>query len=92
MKRAALTSDACGSHFLIAVHFECRRLKDVGARVEFADYLSMLPQDRRAALDARIARATAHGSSELVFPKLIEQTGGQPRIRRDWPGAKLSSS
>ena len=51
------------------------------ARVEFADYLAMLPQDRRAALDVRIARATAHASSELVFPKLIEQNGGQPRIR-----------
>ena len=51
------------------------------ARVEFADYLTMLPQNRRAALDARIARATAHGSSELVFPKFIEQNGGQPRIR-----------
>ena len=51
------------------------------ARVEFADYLTMLPQNRRAALDARIARATAHGSSELVFPKFIEQNGGQPRTR-----------
>src|SRR5208282_725091 len=50
------------------------------SRIEDADYLAMLPKDRRAALTERIAKATAHPSSELVFPKLAEQDGEEPRI------------
>jgi len=51
------------------------------SRIEHTDYLAMLPKDRRAALIERIAKATAHPSSELVFPKLVEQEGAQHRIQ-----------
>jgi len=50
------------------------------ARLDESDVLAMLPQDRKAALSKRIAKATARGSSELVYPKLVEQVGGQTRI------------
>ena len=40
----------------------------------------MLPQDRKALLSKRIAKATARGSSELVYPKLVEGSGAQTRI------------
>jgi hypothetical protein len=50
------------------------------ARIAAADVLAMLPQDRKAILSKRIAKATAASSSELVFPKLVEHAGGQHRI------------
>jgi len=50
------------------------------ARLDEADFLAMLPQANRAALKKRIAKAMAASSSELVFPKLVEQADGQPRI------------
>src|SRR5271168_5228749 len=50
------------------------------ARLDDSDVLAMLPQDRKALLSKRIAKATARGSSELSFPKLVEQAGGQARI------------
>jgi len=50
------------------------------ARLDEADFLAMLPADRRAGLQKRIVKATARSSSELVFPKLVDTTGGQPRI------------
>jgi uncharacterized protein (DUF2252 family) len=50
------------------------------ARLDDSDFLAMLPQDRKAVLSKRIAKATATSSSELVFPKLVDQTVGQPRI------------
>jgi uncharacterized protein (DUF2252 family) len=50
------------------------------ARLDESDVLAMLPQDRRAALSKRIAKATARGSSELVYPKLVEQVAGRTRI------------
>src|SRR5215467_10040788 len=50
------------------------------ARLDESDVLAMLPQDRKAALSKRIAKATARGSSELVFPKLVEGSGAQARI------------
>ncbi len=50
------------------------------SRIEHTDILAMLPKDRRATLTERIAKATAHPSSELVFPKLAEQSGEEPRI------------
>src|SRR5271169_3847402 len=50
------------------------------ARLDDSDVLAMLPQDRKALLSKRIAKATARGSSELVYPKLVEQTGAQTRI------------
>jgi len=50
------------------------------ARLDDSDFLAMLPQARKAVAMKRIAKATARGSSELVFPKLVEQAGGQSRI------------
>jgi uncharacterized protein (DUF2252 family) len=50
------------------------------ARLDESDVLAMLPQDRKAALSKRIAKATARGSSELVYPKLVEQVDGRTRI------------
>jgi hypothetical protein len=51
------------------------------ARLDDSDFLAMLPEKRRAMAKKRIAKATAASSSELVFPKLVEQAGGQPHIR-----------
>jgi len=51
------------------------------ARLDDSDFLAMLPQDRKAVLKKRIAKATVASSSELVFPKLVDQAVGQPRIR-----------
>ena len=51
------------------------------ARLDDSDFLAMLPEDRKAVLRKRIAKATAASSSELVFPKLVEQAGGQHHIR-----------
>jgi uncharacterized protein (DUF2252 family) len=50
------------------------------ARLDDSAFLAMLPQDRKAVARKRIAKAMAASSSELVFPKLVEQVGGQPRI------------
>jgi uncharacterized protein (DUF2252 family) len=55
------------------------------ARLDEADFLAMMPPERRAALQKRISKATTHASSELVFPKLVETTGGQPRIHDNPP-------
>src|SRR5215469_16812847 len=50
------------------------------ARLDDTTLLAMLPQDRKAMVSKRIAKATARGSSELVFPKLVEGSGAQARI------------
>ena len=50
------------------------------ARLDDSAFLAMLPHDRKAVARKRIAKAMAASSSELVFPKLVEQAGGQPRI------------
>ena len=50
------------------------------ARLDEAAYLAMLPKSQKAVLSKRIAKATAQSSSELVFPKLADEVGGQPRI------------
>jgi uncharacterized protein (DUF2252 family) len=50
------------------------------ARLDDSDFLAMLPQDRKAVLKKRIAKATAASSSELAYPKLVEQAGAQARI------------
>jgi uncharacterized protein (DUF2252 family) len=55
------------------------------ARLDETDYLTMLPQYQKAMLRKRIAKATVRSSSELVFPKLVETTGAQPRIREAPP-------
>jgi Uncharacterized protein conserved in bacteria (DUF2252) len=56
------------------------------ARLDESDVLAMLPQDRKAVLKKRIAKATAASSSELVYPKLVEGAGAQARIH-DTPPA-----
>jgi uncharacterized protein (DUF2252 family) len=55
------------------------------ARLDESDVLSMLPQDRKALLKKRIAKATTASSSELVFPKLVEGAGAQARIHDTLP-------
>jgi uncharacterized protein (DUF2252 family) len=50
------------------------------ARLDDTDILAMLPQERKAVLKKRIAKATAASSSELAFPKLVEGGGAQARI------------
>jgi len=50
------------------------------ARLDESEVLAMLPQNQRAVLRKRIAKATAASSSELVYPKLVEGTGAQARI------------
>jgi uncharacterized protein (DUF2252 family) len=55
------------------------------ARFDDSDFLAMLPEDRRAILRKRIAKATSHSSSELVYPKLVEEAGKQPRIHDNPP-------
>jgi uncharacterized protein (DUF2252 family) len=50
------------------------------ARLDEKTYLAMLPQSQKAVASKRIAKATARGSHELVFPKLVEQGGGELRI------------
>lgn len=51
------------------------------ARIDDNDILSMFPGDRRAFIEKRVAKATSASSSELVYPKLVDEAGGEPRIR-----------
>jgi uncharacterized protein (DUF2252 family) len=88
--RANGLSDANGRDAAVACARSYRRkMRDFAAmdvldvwyaRLDDSDFLAMLPQDRKAVLSKRIAKATATSSSELVFPKLVDQTVGQPRI------------
>jgi uncharacterized protein (DUF2252 family) len=55
------------------------------ARLDDSDVLAMLPEERQAVLRKRIAKATAASSSELMFPRLAEQAGGQHRIHNTPP-------
>ena len=55
------------------------------ARIDDSDILSMFPDERRDVQAKRIAKATAHSSSELVYPKLVDETDGQPHIREAPP-------
>jgi uncharacterized protein (DUF2252 family) len=55
------------------------------ARFDEKTYLAMLPQAQKAVAARRIAKATARSSAELVYPKLVEENGGQPRIRETPP-------
>jgi uncharacterized protein (DUF2252 family) len=55
------------------------------SRLDEAAFLAMLPAERKTVVQKRVAKATAHSSSELVFPKLAETTGGQPHIRDSLP-------
>ena len=51
------------------------------ARISARDVLAMLPKSRQDQFTKRVAKATAHSGSELVFPKLAETIGEQTRIR-----------
>ena len=93
--RANGLSDANGRDAAVACARSYRRkMRDFAAmdvldvwyaRLDDSDFLAMLPQDRKAVLSKRIAKATATSSSELVFPKLVDQTVGQPRIHDTQP-------
>jgi len=50
------------------------------ARLDAETFMAMMPQSQKAVAAKRIAKATARASSELVYPKLVEEAGGQPRI------------
>jgi len=47
------------------------------ARLGESDSLAMLQKYFKAGLSKQIAKATAASSSELVFPKLVEGSGGR---------------
>jgi uncharacterized protein (DUF2252 family) len=55
------------------------------ARLDEKQFLAMLPQYQRVVVERRIAKTTLHSSAELVYPKLVEETEGQPRIRETPP-------
>jgi uncharacterized protein (DUF2252 family) len=88
--RANGLSDANGRDAAVACARSYReRMRDFAAmdvlevwsaRLDDSEFLAMVPQDRKAMLRKRITKATAASSSELVFPRLVEQTGGQARI------------
>jgi Uncharacterized protein conserved in bacteria (DUF2252) len=88
--RANGLSDANGRDAAVACARSYRRkMRDFAAmdvldiwyaRLDDSDVLAMLPEERKAVLRKRIAKATAASGSELVFPKLVEQAGEQPRI------------
>jgi len=88
--RANGLSDANGRDAAVACARSYRRkMRDFAAmdvldvwyaRLDDSDFLAMLPQDRKAVLRGGGGGGTATSSSELVFPKLVDQTVGQPRI------------
>jgi uncharacterized protein (DUF2252 family) len=55
------------------------------SRLDEAGFLAMLPADRKAVVQKRVAKATTRSSSELVFPKLADTTGGTPHIHDSPP-------
>jgi hypothetical protein len=55
------------------------------ARFDDSEIMASLPKDRRKAAEKLLAKATAAHSSELVYPKLVEQAGASPKIRDDPP-------
>lgn len=63
----------------------CDVLETWYARIDADDVLDMLPAAHRDRLEKRIAKATEATSSELVFPKLVEQSRAGPRIRDEPP-------
>jgi Uncharacterized protein conserved in bacteria (DUF2252) len=78
---------ACARSYRQATHdFADMNVLDIWyARLDDTDVLSRLPQDRKAVLKKRIAKATAAGSSELLFPKLVESADHEPRIHDSPP-------
>lgn len=55
------------------------------SRIDADDVLGMLPDDKRDLVRKRIAKATEASSSELIFPKLVDQSAGQSRIKDEPP-------
>ncbi len=51
------------------------------ARIDDSDFLPLISASRRPIVEKRIAKASRASGSELVYPKLVEHDGGQPRIR-----------
>jgi uncharacterized protein (DUF2252 family) len=51
------------------------------ARIDDSDFLPLMSPGRRAVAEKRIAKATRSSGSELVYPKLVDDAGGKPRIR-----------
>jgi uncharacterized protein (DUF2252 family) len=51
------------------------------ARITGEDFVAAMPQDRRAALKARMDKAMARPGSEMDFPKLTDVVGGRLAIR-----------
>jgi uncharacterized protein (DUF2252 family) len=88
--RANGLSDAQGRDAAIACARSYRRkMRDFAAmdvldvwyaRLDDANFLAMLPENRKAMVRKRIARATTASSSELVYPKLVEGAEAQARI------------
>jgi hypothetical protein len=74
---------ACARSYRLAMReFTAMDVLDIWyARLDDSDFIAMLPKDRRAVLDKRLAKATAHSGSELVFPKLAEMVGDELHIR-----------
>jgi uncharacterized protein (DUF2252 family) len=51
------------------------------ARIDQNDALSLLTAERRTIAERRVAKVTSASGSELVYPKLVDDSDGQPRIR-----------
>jgi hypothetical protein len=73
---------ACAASYRQAMRdFSAMDVLDIWyARLDDSDFLARLPKDRKTFVRKRIAKATSRSSSELVFPKLVEATGEEPRI------------
>lgn len=55
------------------------------ARIDDNDFLPLMTARQRAIGEKRIGKATAASSSELEYPKLVDDAAGQPRIREAPP-------
>jgi hypothetical protein len=62
------------------------------ARLDAKTLLAMLPQSQREVAAKRIAKASARASAELVYPKLVEEIGGQARIHDTPPRSSIRRS
>jgi len=75
-------AETCAHSYRQGMHeFASMSVLDVWyARLDDKQFLAMVPKQRREFISKRIAKATAQSSSELVFPKLVDTAGEQPRI------------
>jgi uncharacterized protein (DUF2252 family) len=73
---------ACAQSYRQHMHdFAAMDVMDVWySRIDETAFLAELPAGQRAIAAKRIAKATAHSSSELVYPKLVEEVEGLTRI------------